>query len=264
MMKKYNLDSSVFSNFRSISKLLFWSKVLERIVFIQQQSFLNTHSILEKFQSGFKTLHSTETALLKAFNDILLATDVGDSVILLLLDLTATFDTVDHSILLSRLDLCRIKGSGLDWFRSYLSDRSFSVNIGEFTSPSAPLTRGVPQGSILGPLLFSIYMLPLGSIFRKFNISFHSYADDTQIYFHWKHNHQFSLQPLLDCLTEVKAWMASNFLNFNENKTEVILFGSSGNCSTSLADLGSLEQFVKSHVKNLGVIFDSGLNFEKH
>jgi len=100
---------------------------------------------MEPLQSGFKALHSTESALLKVFNDLLLATDSGNSAILLLLDLTAAFDTVDHDILISRLEnSVGISGTALEWFRSYLADRSFSVCLDGSVSPSAPLPCGVP------------------------------------------------------------------------------------------------------------------------
>ncbi len=165
VIKKSNLDSSVFANFRPISKLPFLSKLLEKVVFGQLFSFLDLHGIHEMFQSSFKSLHSTETALLKVFNDLLLATDSGDYAILILLDLTAAFDTVDHNILITRLEQCvGIKGTALGWFRSYLSEITFSVWFGEFVSSTASFTCGVPQGSILGPILFSLYMLPLAHI----------------------------------------------------------------------------------------------------
>ncbi len=228
----------------------------------QLQSFLNSHGVLEVFQSGFKAFHSTESALLKVFNDLLLVTDSGHSAILMLLDLSAAFDTVDHGILISRIEHhVGIKGTALEWFRSYLSDRSFSVSLGDCVSSSASLLCGVPQGSILGPVLFSLYMLPLGSILRKHNIAFHFYADDTQIYLPLKQNG--SLQPLLDCLKDIKAWMALNFLSFNENKTEVLLFGPNNARAGPLMNMSSLSPYIKSTAKNLGVIMDSDFKLDK-
>uniref|UniRef100_A0A671US34 Reverse transcriptase domain-containing protein n=1 Tax=Sparus aurata TaxID=8175 RepID=A0A671US34_SPAAU len=171
LLKKPNLDPSVLSNFRPVSNLPFLSKVLEKVVFIQLQSFLEDNSVLEKFQSGFRSRHSTESALLKVHNDIALSVDAKCPVVLVLLDLTAAFDTVDHSVLLSRLNnYVGIHGTELKWFTSYLSSRTFSVMVGDLSSSSAPLSCGVPQGSILGPILFSLYMLPLGSIIARHNI----------------------------------------------------------------------------------------------
>ncbi len=222
-------------------------------------AYLKDHNILEVFQSGFKTLHSTESALLKVFNDILLATDAGDCVILVLLDLTAAFDTVDHEILISRLEQwVGIKGIALQWFRSYLKGRTFCVSCGEFVSSSAPLSCGVPQGSVLGPLLFSLYLLPLGSIIRKHGLSFHCYADDSQIYVPLRKND--TVGPLLECLDDIKAWMALNFLSFNEDKTEVMVFG--GTTGTPLVDLGALAQYIKPTITNLGVKIDSDFKFD--
>ncbi len=118
LLKKPNLDHSVLSNFRPISKLPFLSKVLEKIVLSQLQSFLDQNVVLESFQSGFKVYHSTESALLKVLNDILLLSDSGHSVVLMLLDLTAAFDTIDHGILALHLEeAAGIQGTALKWFR---------------------------------------------------------------------------------------------------------------------------------------------------
>lgn len=165
-IKKPDLDPAVLNNYRPISNLPFISKILEKVVSNQLHSYLNLHSIYEKFQSGFRALHSTESALLKVFDDIYLTTDAGDSIILMLLDLSSAFDMVDHDILLSRLEYdVGLKGTVLNWFSSYLTDRRFSVRFGSSMSSVAHLRWGVPQGSILAPTLFSLYMLPLGSIF---------------------------------------------------------------------------------------------------
>lgn len=136
-----------------------------------------------EFQSGFRAGHSTETALVKVVIDLLMAVDSGLGVVLIMLDLSAAFDTVDHSILLKHLECdVGIKGTALKWFHSYLHDRTFFVNFANTSSSVAPLKYGLPQGSILGPTLFSLYMCPLGSICRRYDISYHMYADDTQIY----------------------------------------------------------------------------------
>ncbi len=198
LLKKPSLDTSDLNNFRPISVVPFISRILEKAVFCQLQLFLNKNHISEVFQSGFKPFHSTESALLRVLNDIYTATDAGDSVILVLLDLSAAFDTVDHTLLLSRLQShVGIKGSVLNWFKSFLSERYFSVRIGNCTSSAAPLISGLPQGSILSPLLFSLYLLPLGPILRKFGVSFHFYADDSQIYLPIKGNYPSALLTVL-------------------------------------------------------------------
>uniref|UniRef100_A0A8C4T6I6 Reverse transcriptase domain-containing protein n=1 Tax=Erpetoichthys calabaricus TaxID=27687 RepID=A0A8C4T6I6_ERPCA len=135
--------------------------------------------------------------------------------------LIAAFDTIDQSILLHRLENdVGLTGTVLAW--SYFCNRTLRVMLDDFSSESVPLPCGVPQGSILGPLLFSIYILPLGAIFRKHAISYHLYADDCQIYFSLKSTD--STKPLLNCLSDIKDWLAVNFLHLNDSKTEVIVF----------------------------------------
>ncbi len=172
-----------------------------------------------------KAFHSTESALLRILNDLLLSTDAGDSVILMLLDLTAAINTADHTILISHLEHCEdIGDTALEWFRSYLSKRCFSIKFGSYSSSLVPLHCGVPQGSILGPILFSLYLLPLGLIFKRHGISCHFYADDSQIYLPLNRNDHSSLIPVLKCLKDIKALLAQNFLNLHEGKPEVMVY----------------------------------------
>ena len=182
--------------------------------------------------------------------------------VLVLLDLSSAFDTVDHSILLNRLEeWVGIKGTALLWFKSYLQHRTFSVSIGHSSSPSAPVSYGVPQGSILGPILFCLYMLPLGDIIRKHFVSFHFYADDTQLYLPL--TSQESSQSLLDCVEDIKRWMSNNFLQLNDSKTEVVIFAPPNSIPKVSDSLSHLSTFVKPSAKSLGVIFEPKLCFKK-
>ena len=164
------------------------------------------NSVFEKFQSGFRKYHSTETALLRVTNDRLINSDAGMGPVLDLLDLAAAFDTVDHETLLNRLrDGVGLSGTALGWFSSYLSNRMCRVSIKNYSSSISNIRYGVPQGSILGPILFSIYMLPLGEVIRRHGISFHFYADDSQLYLPIKPNDPHMLSALHEFLNDIKA-----------------------------------------------------------
>ncbi len=189
-------------------------------------SFLLRNDIYEESQSGFRPRHSTETALVKITNDLLLASDQGYISLLVLLDLSAALDTIDHDILIDRLqNYTGIQGQALRWFRSYLSDRYHFVYLNGEPSQLSPVKYGVPQGFVLGPLLFSLYMLPLGNIIRKYRISFHCYADDTQLYISTRPDETSKLSKLTECVKNIKDWMTSNFLLLNSDKTEILLIG---------------------------------------
>ncbi|XDV17601.1 hypothetical protein PO909_023435 [Leuciscus waleckii] len=195
IIKKPNLDPTVLKNYWPISKLPFLSKILEKVVANQLTAVLENLELYDKFQSGFRKRHSTETALVRVYNDLQMASDAGLCSVLVLLDLSSAFDTVDHHIMIRRLrEWVGISGVALDWFTSYLSDRSFDVYIGDSHSASSPLFCGVPQGSVLGPILFILYLLPLGPIIRNFNISYHLYADDIQLHFTFRQNESSKLR----------------------------------------------------------------------
>ncbi len=118
-------------------------------------------------------------------------------------------------------------GGGLNWLKSFLTNRTFSVKIGNFTSSLCKLTCGVPQGSVLAPTLFSLYLLPLESIFRKHGVSFHCYTDDMQIYLPVTTEKKHVLNSLSACLDDIKSWLSKNLIFLNSDKSEVIVFGPS-------------------------------------
>ncbi len=147
LLKKSALDPLEFTNYRPISKLPCISKILEKVVLSQLSSQLSNNDVLDAFQSGFRAGHSTESALLRVSNDLLLIADSGSRGALIMLDLSAAFDLIDHDILINRLEhVVGLRGTVLKWFSSYLKGRSFSVRVGEFSSSSVSLECGVPQG----------------------------------------------------------------------------------------------------------------------
>ena len=176
---------------------------MEKVVVQQLQQHLDTHNLLDPFQSGFRPGHGTETALLKIWDEALEAADEGESCLLVLLDLSATFDTVDHKLLLTRLaEVARVAEGDLPWFSSFLENRSQTVKLGSFTSEKRTVSCGVPQGSPLSPVLFNIYLRPLFEIISSQKLLYHSYADDTQLYFRIcnKKDHHLSLEKCLSLI----------------------------------------------------------------
>ena len=183
MLKKSGLDPNILKNYRPVSNLSFLSKTLERISASQLTEYLSANDLFAKFQSAYRENHSTETALLKVNSDIMNALNSKKDVILVMLDLSAAFDTLDHSILLHRLQYrFGVNGTALHWFKSYLSDRTQSISIDVSVSKPFQLTYGVPQGSVDGPILYTLYTAPLEDIFVRHAIDFMLYTDDSQLY----------------------------------------------------------------------------------
>ena len=267
LLKKQSLSPEEFKNFRPISNLSFLSKVIEKCVAKQLIDYLDTNDLHVIYQSAYRKLHSTETALIRVYNDIAIALDQKRSVILLLLDLSAAFDTVDHSILLSRLShRFGIGGTALEWFRSYLSNRTQFVNVNGSTSECHVLKFGVPQGSVLGPLLYSMYTSPLSDIACKHELSFHFYADDTQLYVTFEtsslNDMELSKCKLEACVREIDTWMLLNRLKLNKDKTELLVISSLHLARPTLSHIQVCDERVltSSKASNIGVLFDESLS----
>ena len=196
-------------------------------------------------------------------NDQLTPLDNGKIYILTLLDLSAAFDTIDHNILLHRLEhTFGISDSALSWSRSYLSDRTQIVTVNGLRSDEAPLSSGVPQGSVLGPVLFVLYTQPLFELIKKHSIQHHAFADDNQLYKETVPDQiQTTIETMQNCIIDVKLWTTHNKLQLNDSKTESTLLKthrSSVNFPLpSSMRTGNSEVIFVPSVKNLGVTLDA-------
>ncbi len=159
-------------------------------------------------------------------NDLLLSSDHGCISLLVLLDLSDAFDTIDHNILLNRLEnSVGISGSAITWFKSYLSDHHQFVAVYEEVSYRSQVQYGVPQGSVLEPLLFTLYMLTLGNNIRKHGVSFHCNAVDTQLYISSRTGETHQIEKLMECIVDTKNWLMNHVLLLNSEKIEVLIIG---------------------------------------
>ena len=232
---------------------------------------MDDHDLHNPLQSAYRQGHSCETAVLKVQNDIFQALDQGQIVIHVMLDLSAAFDTLDHRILRGRLrSILGINGTVYKWFESYLSGRSQQVIVNGSVSQKCALSVGVPQGSVLGPILFCIYTLPLHDLARDNDMFSHFYADDSQLYVVCNIDSiNSSFSSIESCVSVFKEWMLSNRLKLKGDKTELTVFAKPRMDSRIRPLLPNLNIenvpiVPQSHCKNLGTFFDSKLSMEIH
>lgn len=247
------------------------SKTVERVVAARFSEHVETERLLPSHQSAYRAHHSTETAITAVHDELVRNIDSGKVSVLVLLDLSAAFDTVDHNTLLEVLGRrFGVKGTALDWFDSYLADRTQSYQQGAQRSEPYRVHCSVPQGSVLGPQEFIAYTEDLDDLIVRHHLSRHLYADDTQLIDGVRIVEiSVAIERLQQCVEEIHRWCASRRLQLNPGKTEVIWFGTVANLrkikSMDLAlHVGSDVIKPVNVVRDLGVILDQELSMEQH
>ena len=276
-IKDFSVCSDTLSNYRPVSNIPFLSKVIEKAVLEQLNTHLKLNNLYCSNQSGYRQHHSCETLNVRMFNDMLKSVDENNIVALFLLDMSSAFDTIDHSLLIALLqESYGINSTALNWFVSYLENRTWSVNIENSFSNILTLMFGVPQDSILGPVLFILYTKHVQHIAFKYGLQIHLYADDTQLFIAFKPLDDLSgiKNNIENCMFEIKSWMCSKYLKLNEGKTKLIFitkpaaFSSiyCGNFNIETAN-GVVEVDWKNldgEIKTLGVRLDPYLEMSNH
>ncbi|KAK3552376.1 hypothetical protein QTP86_011271 [Hemibagrus guttatus] len=258
ILKKPALDPSDISNYRPVSLLSFLSKILECVVCSQLSDYLMQNNLHDPNQSGFKA------ALLAVTEKLYAARSAKLSSVLILLNLSAAFDTVNHKTLLSTLRSLGICGTAWEWFASYLDGRSYQVTWKGLTSAPRRLSTGVPQGSVLGPLLFSLYTHSLGKVISSHGFSYHCYADETQLIF-FPPSDTMASARISVCLVDISSWMTAHQLKLNPSKTELLVIPGDPSPAQDLAiSLNNSMISPSATARNLGVTMDNQLSFSSH
>ena len=258
------------NNYQPITNPCFIAKILEKLALSQVSAYLNSHNLYNTCQSAFRPGHRTETALLKVVNDLFLSLSNGNISVLALLDFSSAFNTIDHSILVHRLHTdFGFTDTVHQWFSSDQTDHTHYVSLSNRCSAFAPVHSTVPQGSVHGPILFTMYIKPLSAIIDSHSIIHHSSADDLKL--------QMSAPPdrisellhsIQSCISDVKAWATANMLKLNDNKTELMLVTSKRtkhlNSLPASITIGNAQDLFKQSVKNLGFTLDCHLTMNAH
>ena len=268
-----NNSPNDLKDLRPISILPFLSKVLEKVIYKQVEEYCQKYNIFPELQSGFRRGRGTETAVLNVVDDMLAASDSGMGSILALLDFSRAFDSINITNLLLKLRMYGFEDCTLDWFKSYLTGRYQQVIITNSrglsrASTNLPVNRGVPQGSILGPLLFILYSADITRVITS--CKFHLYADDVQIYlsFHPSRTSN-AAHKINEDLDRIYKWSIQNSLSLNPSKSKFLVVGTVDQVSKILKHKPSImingdEVRLVAQARNLGVLMDSHLKFHDH
>jgi len=271
LLKKPDMDVFDLKSYRPVSNLTFISKFLERLVARRLLIHSELNQLLPRYQSAYRPHHSTETALTRVTNDILCSIDKGNVCALVLLDLSAAFDTVDHGLLMSiTSSRFGLSGRVQQWLQSYLSGRTQTVSINNQQSTPSTLPCGVPQGSVLGPAQFVMYTEDLGELITDFSVLPLFFADDSQLLASTTPSGVADVCRRLErCVSAVHDWCTRRRLQLNPSKTEAIWFGSNANLDRlAVTDVTICLDQATIHpsdcVRNLGVLLDSSLSMRQH
>ena len=252
-------ENNKFTNYRPISMLPIFSKILEKILYTHISSYLEEYSILQNCQFGFRKNHSTYMAMALIVDIITKALENREKVCGLYLDLKKAFDTVNIQILLDKLCLIGVQGSALEMLKSYLNNRLQRVRANGFVSEDNEITLGVPQGSILGPLLFLIYINDLPNI--SDSAKFFLFADDTAIIV--KGSTYNDLQEQIDYLMpQLTGWFHSNKLTLNTSKTCFQLYSLIPSQEDIKVTINNTFIARSPSVKYLGIVFDENMKWQ--
>lgn len=262
-------ENPLLSDLRPISVLPAGSKLLEKMIQVQMIKYLNVNNIIPIYQSGFRKGHSCTTALLKITNDIVEGFDNSKCTAMILLDMSKAFDSINFELLLAKLSHYNFSERSVNWFRNYLYGRTQMVRISNNDgnhqiSEPLEITSGVPQGSILGPILFSIFSADISKIIKY--SKFHMYADDLNIYMSFNCQDFETAKNYINLdLLNINSWANSNSLMINANKTQAIMF-SKNNIDVVNHNLYIDDTVIvwKNEVKCLGLHLDKNLNFNSH
>ncbi|NQY44078.1 MAG: reverse transcriptase family protein, partial [Legionellales bacterium] len=253
----------VSSNYRPISLLSIISKKIEKVMYSRIINFLKKYNILFKHQYGFQQNKSTEHAVLGILSKIIEAFENKENPCCIFLDFAKAFDTVNHDILLNKLYYYGIRGNILSWFESYLKERKQCVQVGNSISDLELVTCGVPQGSVLGPLLFLIYINDIPNSSKV--LYFHLFADDTSLFL--SHKDINKLEELLNHeLDNISNWLKANKLSLNVSKSNVLIFRAKNASNDNVIHLNIDNEplLEKTYAKYLGVYIDHKLTWETH